>query len=113
MVEPFEPRKRSRVYRGRCSTCGKQVPILVNAEYDPLLSLSYYPSTKILMECLKCGSIDVSIYAREERAMREDIRAWRQRVDFTERVKPRVKEKIIFQSELEDFMKELGEGREE
>ena len=109
-MERFEERKRSRVYKGRCSTCGSRVPILVSTSYDPLLGLASHPSTKTLMECLRCGGVDVDLYAKERRTMHKDIQAWRQRVDFTEKVKPIVEEKIMFESELGGFIKGLGEG---
>ena len=101
--ERLRPRLRSRIYRGVCPNCGP-IATLVNTEYDPLLRRLISSEKR----CLTCdGTDDVKLIGRESSKHYIDINEWMRRVDFTEKISPRVEEKIEFYTELDDFMKNL------
>lgn len=82
-------RLRDRVYPGRCPICGK-TSVRVSYYYDP--KIEKFESEK---ECLKCGSSEgTELTKRALEESLEDLMGWLRRVDFTERVKPKVLLKI-------------------
>ena len=106
----FEERFRTRIYKGWCDSCHRKSLIRVSASYDPLLGLANqitgYPHVET--ECLACGGSLLKLCPKQSKKMQIDIYDWKKRVDFTEKFKPYIIQKLEEGVEFDTEMSKRG-----